>query len=758
MWTSHGGSADKENASSSSTSTSSMHNFLHQCSTMKQKFNDFCVSREDEGLFFFARPLNEVDGTKSSIKVDRETRLLQELEMYRRSGDMRMTRLRRRRRNGDDEEDECVFLNSSFSSSAERRRREKMIAYRMKIWSTIEGKEEGEGEKNVVLFDNLTEDKTKSGKKVALAARVDADPSRTSDGFQLRGVSLALAAEAERILTTNPVSDFGDNDVLKIEMRSNVAFKHMSMNKKCDTFKEILKRVDANAKLVCEVRLVEAFEIIEIHELSTYEKYGEDDKVGALAEIEIEEERRPRSAVLKRVVEPGESWETPSDFSEVMLRINDMTSKNNAQTFTLKRHETKKDSYERFLMALVKTMRKKETAVAFVPKERFLDFAFPQHGEARKVVDAIRKNNSIAYDYEGYVAIEVHLIDWVSARDCFGDGKVIKTVLKKNDPSKSFPNDSPVQDTKVYVSNLCASAKTTTGSIEAQEIIVGSVDNNQIGEDFSFRLASGEMPRALETALRTACVGETIRVTVDMREEERTAFARKQRKQRMHSYLDSYIMSETLSEIVSRDDQNLLEAGGGFRLVQVTFECTLTGFDKIVNWYSDDVAICLKDGEDLKADANLLFKNGMLVEALEKYESVTQKLNQLASRALLEEEEGKNESCIVALRNNVLLNAAITAKKLRDFTGAKKHLEKIPEDKRSFKAKMLKGCILVDENEFDLAKEAFRELLTEVAAEGKEGEETRGEKKKEIERELARVKQFQKRALEEMRNKFRGKL
>ena len=266
------------------------------------------------------------------------------------------------------------------------------------------------------------------------------------------------------------------------------------------------------------------------------------------------------------------------------------------------------------------------------------------------------------------------------------------------------------------------------------------------------------MPRALETALRTACVGETIRVTVDMREEERTAFARKQRKQRMHSYLDSYIMSETLSEIVSRDDQNLLEAGGGFRLVQVTFECTLTGFDKIVNWYSDDVAICLKDGEDLKADANLLFKNGMLVEALEKYESVTQKLNQLASRALLEEEEGKNESYIVALRNNVLLNAAITAKKLRDFTGAKKHLEKIPEDKRSFKAKMLKGCILVDENEFDLAKEAFRELLTEIAAEGKEDEETRGEKKKEIERELARVKQFQKRALEEMRNKFRGKL
>ena len=106
-----------------------------------------------------------------------------------------------------------------------------------------------------------------------------------------------------------------------------MAFKHMSMNKKCDTFKEILKRVDANAKLVCEVRLVEAFEIIEIHELSTYEKYGEDDKVGALAEIEIEEERRPRSAVLKRVIEPGESWETPSDFSEVMLRINDMTSK-----------------------------------------------------------------------------------------------------------------------------------------------------------------------------------------------------------------------------------------------------------------------------------------------------------------------------------------------------------------------------------------------------------------------------------------------
>ena len=40
----------------------------------------------------------------------------------------------------------------------------------------------------------------------------------------------------------------------------------------------------------------------------------------------------------------------------------------------------------------------------------------------------------------------------MSARDCFGDGKVIKTVLEKRDPSKSFPNDSPVQDTKVYIS------------------------------------------------------------------------------------------------------------------------------------------------------------------------------------------------------------------------------------------------------------------------------------------------------------------
>ena len=52
------------------------------------------------------------------------------------------------------------------------KKKRKMIAYRMKIWSTIEGKEEGEGEKNVVLFDNLTEDKTKSGKKVALGRRV----------------------------------------------------------------------------------------------------------------------------------------------------------------------------------------------------------------------------------------------------------------------------------------------------------------------------------------------------------------------------------------------------------------------------------------------------------------------------------------------------------------------------------------------------------------------------------------------------------
>ena len=63
-----------------------------------------------------------------------------------------------------------------------------MVAYRMKIWSTIEGKEEGEGEKNVVLFDNLTEDKTKSGKKVALAARRGTpDPSLTRPAISVEG-------------------------------------------------------------------------------------------------------------------------------------------------------------------------------------------------------------------------------------------------------------------------------------------------------------------------------------------------------------------------------------------------------------------------------------------------------------------------------------------------------------------------------------------------------------------------------------------
>ena len=730
----------------------------------------------DEALLLGGDGNKSGGGLKNNAE-SRETKLLCELEMHRRSGDVRVRRSRREKgdEEEEEEEEECVFLPLALSSADDgtndderggrRRNREKIVAYRAKIWTTKE-KEDTE-----LLFDNLsTTEKDRSdgiGKKLLLA-RVDANPNRTSDGFQLRGASLALAAEAERrsrrMGTTSEEKRHVSGDVLRIEMKAHAAFKHPSMNTKCDTFREIFKRVDANAKLLCEVRLVEAFEIIEIYELSTYEKNATDDdtkngKVETVG-IEVEDEGRSRCAVLKTVVATGESWETPSDFSEVSLRINDMNAKNNDHTFVLKRHESKKDSYERFMMALVRTMRKKETSVAFVPKERFLDFALPRgHHEIGKVIDAIRKNNKSSYDFEDYVAIEVHLVDWVSARDCFGDGKVIKTVLQKSDPSKSFPSDSPVQDTKVYIANLSASAETTSGTTR----IVGSDENGndeqQIGENFSFRLASGEMPRALETALRTACVGETIRVTVDVREEERTAFARKQRKERMHAYLDSHILKDSLSELVSRDVENDEAEGNGFRLAQVTFECTLTGFDEIVNWYSDAVAVCIKDGEDLKMDANALFKNGMLIEALEKYESVAQKLNQLASRALLEgeeEEEEKNETRIVSLRNTVLLNAAVTAKKLRDYTAAKKNLEKIPEDRRSFKAEMLKGRIFLDEGEFDLAKEAFRALLTEIADE--EDEEAKEEKRKEIEKELARAKQLEKRELEEMRKKFQGKL
>jgi len=773
-----------------------MRAFLEQCASVRRRRKRF-FDRDGRNDILplaqvkpFATNSDEAlllgDGNKSgggrNNAESRETKLLCELEMHRRSGDVRVRRSRREK--GDEEEDEeeeeeCVFLPLALSSSNDdgandderggrRRNREKIVAYRAKIWTTKTTSKETEDIE--LLFDNVsTTEKDRSdgiGKRLLLA-RVDANPNRTSDGFQLRGASLALAAEAERrsrrMGTTSEEKRHDSGDVLRIEMKAHAAFKHPSMNTKCDTFREIFKRVDANAKLVCEARLVEAFEIIEIHELSTYEKNATDDdtKNGKveMVGIEVEDEGRSRCAVLKTVVAPGESWETPSDFSEVSLRVNDMDAKNNEQTFVLKRHESKKDSYERFMMALVRTMRKKETSVAFVPKERFLDFALPRgHHEIGKVIDAIRKNNKSSYDFVDYVAIEVHLVDWVSARDCFGDGKVIKTVLQKSDPSKSFPSDSPVQDTKVHIANLSASAETTSGT----ERIVGIDENGeqQIGENFSFRLASGEMPRALETALRTACVGETIRVTVDVREEERTAFARKQRKERMHAYLDSHILKDSLSKLVSRDDENDEAEGNGFRLAQVTFECTLAGFDEIVNWYSDAVAVCIKDGEDLKTDANALFKNGMLIEALEKYESVAQKLNQLASRALLEgeeeEEEEKNETRIVTLRNTVLLNAAVTAKKLRDYTAAKKNLEKIPEDQRSFKAEMLKGRIFLDEGEFDLGKEAFRALLTEIADE--EDEEAKEEKRKEIEKELARAKQLEKRELEEMRKKFQGKL
>jgi hypothetical protein len=627
------------------------------------------------------------------------------------------------------------------------RNREEVVAYRVKIWAIENFKDGNSNTKKTVLFEN--EDEKKKG---LLLARVDEDPNRTSDGFQLRGLSITLAIVAMK--EKNNISNKLERKI-KVIMTPNAAFKHASMNANSSLFKNILSfenGVDVNVKCACEATLRETFEIVEIHELTkSFDKNSIDNF-----------ERRPKCAILKRVVVKGESWETPSDFSEVSLRVRDI-SKNELRQFILKRQTNNSDSYENFLMALTRTMRKRETCVALIPKERFVNFSFacsvfsPIH-PVENIIDIIRENNDSKYNYEEYVAIEMSVLDWVSARDCFGDGKVIKTVLSKSDPSRSFPTDSPVQDTKVYISNLSVRAKTT---IDDGEILLNGNESSGSDGDISFRLGSGEMPRALETALRTSCVGETIRVTVNLRDEDETKFARKQRKQMIQSYLHSNVLlGPLLLKLISREEEKEDGQGDGnkhFRVQEVTFECKLSAFDTLVNWYSDSVSLCLDDGQKLKSDANNLFKREMFAEALEKYETIAQKLNHLASRAALEEEQEQEESQLVTLLNNVYLNAAITAKKLKDYPVANKNLEKIPEEQRSFKAKVLKGRIFIDESEFKSAKKTFQDLLIELEQENKEENGNNSREREEVEQELLRLKQLEKRALDEMRKSFKGK-
>ena len=142
---------------SSTSSSKSMQTFLDECALIKkqhrQSFNDFSFLRVSP--LAFVKPLrkdddsdDDVNNKRAKMSANRETKILNELEMCERTGDV-VFRASSKMKN------ECVFRLNSLSVAEEeerrgRRGREKIIAYRMKIWTLTDEKE-----KKVVLYLSL---------------------------------------------------------------------------------------------------------------------------------------------------------------------------------------------------------------------------------------------------------------------------------------------------------------------------------------------------------------------------------------------------------------------------------------------------------------------------------------------------------------------------------------------------------------------------------------------------------------------------
>ncbi|KAM3201450.1 peptidyl-prolyl cis-trans isomerase PASTICCINO1 isoform X1 [Capsicum annuum] len=355
--------------------------------------------------------------------------------------------------------------------------------------------------------------------------------------------------------------------------------------------------------------------------------------------------------VLKKVIEEGQSWETPREPYEVKAWI---SAKSGDGKVILSRTQDEpyffifgKSEVPEGLELGIATMPRGEKAVIYVKSQYYTESTL------MPVVEGVDE-----------VHFEVELVHFIQVRDVLGDGRLIKRRIR--DGRGEFPMDCPLQDSLLrvhYKGSLLNEEKTVFYDTR--------IDNN--GQPLEFSSGEGLVPQGFEMSVRLMLPGEVSLVTCPPD----------------YAY-DKFERPANVPE-------------GAY----VQWEIELLDFNTPKDWTGFSFQEIMDDVEKIKGTGNRLFKEGKFELAKAKYEKVLREFNHVHPQ---DDEEGKE---FANTRNLLHLNVAACLLKLGEHKKSIEACNKVLDaNPVHVKALYRRGMAYMASGDFEEARADFNKMMS----------------------------------------------
>ncbi|XP_009758548.1 peptidyl-prolyl cis-trans isomerase PASTICCINO1 [Nicotiana tabacum] len=355
--------------------------------------------------------------------------------------------------------------------------------------------------------------------------------------------------------------------------------------------------------------------------------------------------------VLKKVIEEGQSWETPREPYEVKAWI---SAKSGDGKVILSRTQDEpyfftfgKSEVPKGLELGTGTMSRGEKAVIYVKSQYYTE------SPLMPVVEGVDE-----------VHFEVELVHFVQVRDVLGDGRLIKRRIR--DGRGEFPMDCPLQDSllRVHYKGLLLNEEKTV-------FYDTRFDNN--GQPLEFSSGEGLVPQGFEMCVRLMLPGEIALVTCPPD----------------YAY-DKFERPANVPE-------------GAY----VQWEIELLDFNTPKDWTGFSFREIMEDVEKIKGTGNRLFKEEKFELAKAKYEKVLREFNHVHPQ---DDEEGKEFS---NTRNLLHLNVAACFLKLGEHKKSIEACNKVLDaNPVHVKALYRRGMAYMASGDFEEARADFNKMMS----------------------------------------------
>ncbi|KAJ7295553.1 hypothetical protein O6H91_14G016500 [Diphasiastrum complanatum] len=355
--------------------------------------------------------------------------------------------------------------------------------------------------------------------------------------------------------------------------------------------------------------------------------------------------------IYKKIITPGEKWETPKDPDEVTVKFEARLEDGTVVSSTPEDgvEFCVKDGY--FCPAIstaAKTMKKGEKVILNVK---------PQYGFGKQGREA--QGNDSAVPPDTPLVIDMELISWKTVAEITDNKKVLKKILKEGEGYEK-PNDGTVVKIKYEARLLDGTTFERKGSDE---------------DPFEFVIDEEQVIPGLDKAVATMKMGERALVTV--------------------------APEYGFGEVATEKELGVVPANA-----TLLYEVELLSFVKEKESWNMDTPEKLEFATKKKEEGNTLFKLGKFARASKKYEKAAKLVEYDSSF----DEDQKKQSKVLKVTCN--LNNAACKLKLKDYKEAIKLCSKVLElESQNVKALYRRAQAYIETADLDLAEFDIKKAL-----------------------------------------------